>query len=156
MYRLSNLILMCMYIKDNFMKYLLSISLSLCFNLSYSQVYKYKAFNTYFSVYDETGKFVRKDDSTIVDFLVVINFKNKKINTYGKRTGDIDLVSDISTYDDKEGNTWVDYDAVDGDGEKCKVQILIFKDQTQYQKGTLYIDYPKARTALVLRLRKDD
>lgn len=138
------------------MKYIITISLLLLVSMSYSQVYKYKAFNTFFSIYDEKGKYVRKDDSTLVDFLVVINFEKKKITTFGKRIGDIDLVSDINTYDDKEGNTWVDYDAVDGDGEKCKVQILIFKDQNQYQKSTLYIDYPKARTALVLRLRKDD
>ena len=124
--------------------------------IAHAQVYKYKAFTTYFSVYDDNGNYLRRDDSITVDFLVVLNMDKRKITTYGKKEGNVDLVSEVTSKDDKRGNTWLQYDGIDDFGEKCIVQIEIFKDQSTGHKCNLFFDYPKMNEAMVFYLKKDD
>lgn len=122
---------------------------------AYGQVYKFKAFNTYFKYYDENLKPISTQDSISVDFLVVMNFTKNKINTYGKQEGDMDLIETIEDTTDAEGNVERLYNAIDQFGEKCQVHMKFFKSGHESDCVMFYY-YATPGVAMVYRLKKDN
>jgi hypothetical protein len=122
---------------------------------SYSQVYKYKAFNTYFKYFDENGNAIKISDSISVDFLVVMNFEKSRINTYGKQEGNMDLIKCLEDTVDEEGNISRIYTGVDQSGEKCQVQMKFYKGLHE-SDCILFYYYATPGVAMVYKLKKDN
>jgi len=136
------------------MKYFIAAIALIYSSASYSQVYKYKAFNTYFKYFDETGKAIRTSDSISVDFLVVFNFPKNRINTYGKQEGNMDLISTLEDTTDQDGNVERIYTGIDQFGEKCEVHMKFYK--AGYESDCiLYYYYATPGVSMVYKLKKD-
>lgn len=121
-----------------------------------AQVEKYKAFNTFFLIYDTAGAIIDTQDSISVDLLVVMNWPKSKINTYGKREGNMDLIQKLASKIDEYGDRYVRYEGVDQDGEKCMVQWVIYKIPFNGSDGTLSFYYPKPNVSMVYRMKRND
>lgn len=133
------------------------IVLAILISFTYSceaQVYKFKAFNTYFKYYDEGGNPIKTGDSVSVDFLVVMNFAKNKINTYGKQEGNMDLVETIEDITDVEGNIERIYNGIDQFGEKCQVYMKFYKSGHE-SDCIMFFYYTGPGVAMVYRLKKD-
>jgi len=113
-------------------------------------VFKFKAFET--SLWNPNSK--SEIEWTKTDFLVVLNYDSRKLNTYGKEEKDINLIKDKNDYIDKDGSQWISYIGIDESGKKCTVSIEIFKKSGEdYHIATLFIDYPEF--TLTFRLKKN-
>lgn len=132
------------------MKYTLLAAACLCGYLGYSQVYKFKAFQTAIAGPNQNDE-IKWNSS---DILTVINLDKSKVNIYAKETVDMDLISDGRTRKDDEKNLYIDYDAVDQKGVKCTIEIVIFDDQIGRHKATLIIEYEDAH--IIYRLKNTD
>jgi hypothetical protein len=124
---------------------------------SYSQVYKFKAFQTYF---DETNgkRKVLETEWSDVNFLVVINVDKDKIDTYGKKEEHIDIVQTYAPTKDANGNDFLSYTGVDDDGDKVRIEVTLFT-RTEANKdnphiATLVLVYPLG--SILFRLKKND
>jgi hypothetical protein len=132
------------------MKYILVTLLCVCNYIGYSQVYKFRAFQT--AIIDINNNDTLKWNDA--DILVVINLDKSKIQIYAKHPVDIDIISAGKGSKDDDGNAWGTYDAVDEEGAKCLVQWEVFKDQSGRHNSTLFIIYKDGR--LIYRLKKPE
>jgi len=116
----------------------------------YSQVYKFKAF--------ESTVIANGDDSPIkwkeCDILTVINITKNKIQIYAKHNVDLDLISKGGFEKDAEQNIHVTYKAVDEGGVRCTIELVIFDNQDGRHKATLSLQYSDAH--IVYRLKNTD
>ena len=134
------------------MKQFLTFGICLLSIVSYSQVYKFKAYQTY--VREDLSKDIDPAKWNTVDFLVVVNLTKNKINTYGNKEGDYDLIKLTDDYTTKGGDRIITYTAVDEDGEKCTIQIIRYKDADISAAATIVIQYHSGE--LAFRVKKDD
>ena len=133
------------------MKYLLAILLSLFYCAGYSQVYKFRAFQTAMTESDKFNAILKWNDANL---LVVINLDKDKIQIYAKNTVDIDLLGGSKGWLDADSNAWAQYDGIDESGQKCLVQWEVYKDQTGRHNSTLIITYGDGD--LIYRLKKPE
>jgi hypothetical protein len=136
------------------MKYLIIATLCLFGHISYSQVYKMKAIDSRLEEYDKFGKDTSTRDWEQSGILVVVDLTNDKIKTYGKTPGDFDLIKLKNRYIDIQGNESAIFSAIDGEGKKCEIDLIAFKDKEATNYLNLVLKYPKM--ALILRLKKDE
>jgi hypothetical protein len=106
-----------------------------------SQVYKFRAFQSYFRPSDQTRP-TSEDDWNKVDILVVLNFDKNKVTTFGNKEGDYDFISQNETYRNSNNDKVLSYQTIDGEGEKCTIEITIFNDQSGIHVATLSCIYP--------------
>lgn len=135
------------------MKYLIVIILCLSHYVSHSQVYKFKAFESYL---DKSKGDIEIDDNDWkkVDILVVINLDKKKIKIFGNKEGDYDLIMINDPIKNKNNDQVLVYHAVDEDGDECDIGITIFKGHDPDHWATMRIKYLSAD--MVFRLKKND
>lgn len=135
------------------MKYLLMGLLSLYSLCGYTQVFKYKAFETY---HRNNGDYkdVSEKEWINTNFLVVLNFDKDKINTYGQTKGDFDIIKYIGNDLDDSGNIVWKLDLLDKQGEKCTAEVTFFKHSPSFHVGTMTLYYPYEQ--IFFRLKKDE
>lgn len=132
--------------------YILIIA-TIAWSQSYSQVFKFKAFETY-QRNNGDMKSVSEADWIHTDFLVVANLDKDKINTYGQTKGDFDIMKYISNDTDEDGNTVWKLELLDGKAEKCTAEMTFFKNSPNFHVGTLTLYYPYEQ--IFFRLKKDE
>lgn len=128
------------------------IIIGLIFSIpSFAQVYKFRAFQT-----KGIDKTVDKNDIdwSETNILVVFNVDKGKVQIFAKNNLFIDLVELKKKYKDDDGNSWLKYQGVDDDGDKCNVFLEVFKDQNLKNIATLFIGY--SSITAVYRLRDND
>ena len=130
------------------MKPILFIVFISCCLTSYSQVYKFKAYQSCLSRHSD--KTIKESEWNNVDILIVINIDKKKINTYGEKEGDYDILKIESDEIMKDSTMMLTYSAIDEDGEKCKIYTFKYKDG----KRTMVFEYPEIE--LAFRIRKNN
>jgi hypothetical protein len=133
------------------MKYILIGLLCLYGFASYSQVYKFRAFQTAMSGSDKSNSTLKWNE---VNLLVVINLNKDKIQIYAKNAVDIDLLEGSKGWFDADSNAWAQYSGVDESGQKCSIQWEVYKDQTGRHTSTLILTYSDGE--LVYRLKKPE
>src|SRR5277367_1002077 len=79
-----------------------------------SQVYKFKAFQTCLLKSGDNRE-INDYDWNTVDFLIVINLDNKKINVYNKYKDDYDLITSGVKREYTDGDKLLSYDAIDNE-----------------------------------------
>ena len=131
----------------------LSIFLLLSSFSSHSQVYKFKAFQTCVRTPDD-ARDIEETDWNKTDILVVINIDKGKIKTFGNKQGDYDIISVDETVKNNRGDNVVPYIAVDDEGNKCRIEVTIFNDQSGKHTATMNVIYPKVN--IVFRLKRDE
>jgi phosphopentomutase len=137
------------------MKYLLMGILSLYSHFGYSQVYKFKAIDAYLEQYDENGKDTTTGEWEKSGVLIVVDFTKNKIKTFGQTPQDYDLLYLENKLTDLQGNIKYIYPAVDAEGVKCEVQLVIFK-QKIHSPNIANLAFHYSKMSLVLRLKKDE
>jgi hypothetical protein len=120
---------------------------------SYSQAFKFKAFQTYWKPATQTRP-IREDDWNDADILVVINIDKYKVKTFGRKQGDYDIIKLYDPVINDNGDKVLPLDAVDEDGDKCSILLTIFKDQSNPHVATLGVFYSYG--SLNFRLKKDE
>jgi hypothetical protein len=120
-----------------------------------SSVYRFKAFEV-ISRSDNDNSEISESDWEPRDIVVVINFDKSKVQTYGKRPVDIDLIKQTNSFTNDDGNYVFKYSGVDKDGSKVYVTLVIFKDNTKLHIATLVLDYYESKIAISFRLKRDD
>lgn len=135
------------------MKNLLTVLLSIWIGISHAQVLKFKAFQTY---HRNNGDFkdVSDKDWINTDFLIVTNFDKNKINTYGQTKGDFDILKYDSNDTDENGNIVWKLDLLDKSAEKCKAEVIFYKQSPTFHIGTLILYYPYEQ--IFFRLKRDE
>ncbi|HEV3413394.1 MAG TPA: hypothetical protein VG101_13010 [Puia sp.] len=120
---------------------------------SYSQVYKFRCFQTYG---DKTKgeRPIMESDYTNVDFLVVVNLDKLRINTYAEKPFQFDIVKTFEPTKNKSDDDVLSYKAIDNDGDECKLTVVIFKNQEGKHTATLIISY--STFDVHFRLKKND
>lgn len=88
------------------------------------------------------------------DILVVFNIDKGKINTYGEKELNFDIVKTFDKYPNANGDDIFSYTAVDEEGNKCKVMVTIFHQPENGHVATLRIIYKYG--SLIFRLKKDE
>lgn len=127
------------------------VCVSLSINTAIGQVYKFKAFNGY------VGKSTLLTSDpywTDCNILVVVNLDKEKVQIYSKTTQEYDLVGMKKSYEDENGHHWLVYSAVDNSGNKCELDLKIFKDKAPEHFATLILLYSDCTIAY--RLKKND
>ena len=135
------------------MKYIMLGIISLYSHVAYSQVYKFRSFETYYATSIERTQKADAWQWNKVDILVVINYNKHKVDTYGEEETHYDLVKLEDTFTTEEGDNVDKYIGIDQNGEKCTVNIIVFKDQTGTHCATVSIDYIPG--TLYFRLKKE-
>lgn len=134
------------------MKYMILIIVLFCSVSSYTQVYKFRAFETKVAYYDEKGRDTSNNEWQKNSILIVIDSDKEKISIYAKKEFHIDIVTDSLTHD-KDGD-YVMYSGVDDRGIKMDAVYFIFKDQSTMHKGNLVLNY--GSYAIAYRLKTTD
>jgi hypothetical protein len=120
---------------------------------SYAQVYKFRAFQTY-GDNSKGARTIMESDYSKVDFLVVINLDKNRINTYGEKPYQFDIVKAFEPFKNKSDDDVLKYNAVDTDGDECNLTVVIFKNQEAMHTATLIVSYPSFDVHF--RLKKND
>jgi hypothetical protein len=133
------------------MKTLILAIFCLANSLCYSQIYKFRAFQTAMIESDNPNSVLKWND---VNILTVINLNKDKIQIYAKSSVDIDLLSGSKAWLDENGNAWAQYNGIDESGQKCLIQWEVFKDQEGRHTSNLIIIYSDGH--LIYRLKKPE
>jgi len=135
------------------MKYLLFITI-LLFSLTttYSQIYKFRAFETKAAFYNEKGKDISSNEWQKTNILIVVDSDKEKISIYAKKEVYIDILT-VSVTHDADGD-YVTYKGVDDGGVKMNAVYYMFKDKSTMHIGNLVLDY--GSYVLAYRLKNTD
>lgn len=127
----------------------------ICFLDSNAQTMKYKSFSSKLIRYDSNHTEIENPEWEKSEILVVVNFDKRKVDTYGKETGNYDLVKSVGEKVDKDDNYYVAYDAIDKVGDKCQI-IIKFVDNLNPDNciAILGIVYPYGK--LYIKLKAND
>ena len=86
--------------------------------------------------------------------LVVINQDKDKVDIYSGIELNIDIIKYYKEYEDGDGNAEFNYEGIDQRGDKCKVELKIFKKPLSPHIATMDIKYNDVY--IILRLMKDE
>ncbi len=117
------------------------------------EIFRLRAFETKIKMDDQPYKEGGWQERNIV---VVINFAKMKIQTYGDKPTDIDLIVEKENYKDDSSNMNYIYSGVDPEGEKCTVTLVVFAYPAGSHIATLGIDFYELRQTALFRLKKDE
>lgn len=138
------------------MKYILLLLLCLSNYCGYSQVFRLRAFSSHLALLDEKGDEISNKDlwAQSTDF-VVINMDKQKVQVYGNKDIDIDLMSrDIPRKDSDKIS--FDFTGVDKNGDKCSVTVIVYTGIPETHVATLVISYAAVKLAMIYRLKRSD
>lgn len=120
-----------------------------------AQVVKYRCYASKLNRVDRNGNEIENPDWKKSDILVIVNLDRKKINTYGEVPGNYDLLGNVVTKIGKDNNYYFFYDAIDKDGDKCKIVIKTFAIRNDENCNLVIgVIYPFGK--LTLKLRSND
>jgi len=124
---------------------------------SFPQVYKLKVFRTKLAFFD--GEDWKTKGVNETSFLAVINLDKDKIQTYGKKFGDYDIIKIKKSEVDEDGGVFAMFDGIDENGENCAITLSIFSEKIKIQSedgaiASLGIRY--GDRLLVFYMKKDD
>ena len=138
------------------MKVLLVATLAFFSYTSNAQVYKFKAFETFFDSEDTSSKIFADKNWDTVDFLVYVNIDRHKIETFGKKELHLQISETLEEETNADRDEILKYYAFDnnGFGDKVGVTLVLFKNREHRQIATLILKYPSG--TFHFRLRQND
>ena len=123
----------------------ITLILSFISYLSFSQtqdVYKFKATMVRVVTKDKFQEFEEASEKKDVSVFLVLSYKDQKVTVYTPTQQSFDLLKVSTSYTDQEKNSWMVWNALNGDGVQCVIREKIFAVETSDGFNTVfYIDY---------------
>lgn len=135
------------------MKYIIIAALLTSSLALHAQVYKFTSFATSQTIRDDKGNITHESTNHHANIPMVLDYNSNKLKTFGVLPLEITFYKVMETYETKDGDAIQKIGAIDKNGVKCAVVIIIYKHPLS-SGGTAMIDISYPNTDLAYEVKR--